>query len=306
MSRRLTFAAGDAGIALLTLLVLVFGLPHNARAQNEAAASDPASALLATFTAACRANETQFATYLTADNATAFRALPAEQRTAFMRRIALSDQTAKPLISTDAQNHTVLRCESAGGTAEFRFGDARTRENLSFIPVTVPEGQKTEFGLVRENGNWRLLSLGLVLLDIPQLSRQWADEDLVAREDGAVANLNVLADAIQRYRRAFGELPTGLGQLGPAPKDQISPDKASLASEQLAAGKSGGYSFRYRIAPGPDGNDTNFELTAVPDEYGKTGKRSFFLDTAGKIHGEDKHGSAASEDDPLVANEMQP
>ena len=57
---------------------------------------------------------------------------------------------------------------------EYRFGDARTRENLSFITVSVSDGQKTEFGLVRENGGWRLLSLGLVLLNIPQLSQQWA------------------------------------------------------------------------------------------------------------------------------------
>ena len=231
--------------------------------------------------------------------------MPVEQRTAFLKRFALSDQTGKPLISSDAQNHTVLRCQTPGGTVEFRFGDARTRENLSFIPMTVPDGQSTEFGLVRENGSWRLLSLGLVLLDIPQLSKQWADEELVAREEGAIANLNTLADAIQKYRRAFGNLPTKLAELGPAPKDQISPEQASLTDAELASGKSGGYGFRYRIAPAADGNDTDFELTAVPDEYGKTGKRSFFLDTAGQIHGDDKHGSVASDDDPVVVVESR-
>ena len=275
------------------------------RAQDDAANSDPAAALSAAFTAACRANETQFATYLTADNGAAFRALSAGQRTAFLKRFALSDQVGKPLISSDAQNHTVLRCQTPGGTVEFRFGDARTRENLSFIPVTVPDGQKTEFGLIRENGSWRLLSLGLVLLDIPQLVQQWADEELVAREKGAIANLNILSDAIQKYRRAFGNLPAKLAELGPAPKDQISPEQASLTSAELASGKSGGYGFRYRIAPAADGNDTNFELTAVPDAYGKSGKRSFFLDTAGQIHGEDKHGSVASQDDPVVVVEKQ-
>jgi hypothetical protein len=295
-----------AGVAALSALALAFFLTEIARAQNDSANNDPGAALSAALTAACRASETQFATYLTADNAAAFRALPAQQRTAFMKRFALSDQTGKPLISSDAQNHTVLRCETPAGTVEFRFGDARTRENLSFVPVTVPDGQKTEFGLVRENGNWRLISLGLVLLDIPQLTKQWADEELVAREEGAIANLNTLADAIQKYRRVFGNLPTSLAELGPAPKDQISPEQASLTNVELASGKSGGYSFRYRIAPAADGNDTNFELTAIPDEYGKTGKRSFFLDTGGQIHGEDKHGSFASQDDPAIVVEKQP
>ncbi len=306
MNRRNILTQRSAAIAALALIALTIFPPQNVRAQNDSGNNDPAAALSAAFMAACRANETQFATFLTTDNAAAFRALPAEQRTAFLKRFALSDQTGKPLISSDAQNHTVLRCQTPGGTVEFRFGDARTRENLSFIPMTVPDGQSTEFGLVRENGSWRLLSLGLVLLDIPQLSKQWADEELVAREDGAIANLNTLADAIQKYRRAFGNLPTKLAELGPAPKDQISPEQASLTNAELASGKSGGYGFRYRIAPAADGNDTDFELTAVPDEYGKTGKRSFFLDTAGQIHGEDKHGSVASEDDPVVVVEKEP
>lgn len=303
MKTRPGVAQPIAGIAALALLFLAPGI---ARAQSGQGNSDPAAALSAALTAACRADETEFATHLTADSSAAFRALPAEQRTALLKRFALSDQAGKPLISSDEQNHTVLRCETPAGTVEFRFGDAKTRENLSFIPVAVPDGENTEFGLVRENGGWKLLSLGLVLLDIPQLSVQWADQELVAREGSAIDNLNALADAIQKYRRVFGKLPETLAQLGPAPKNQISPDQASLVDEQLAAGKTGGYSFRYRIAPGPDGNDTDFELTAIPDQYGKTGKRSFFLDTEGKIHGDDKHGTFASSDDPVIAGEKQP
>lgn len=294
----------------LTVVVAVLALgllgAATAWAKNNQGNSDPSAALSAAFTAACRANETEFATYLTADNAAAFRALPSNQRTAFLKRFALSDQPGKPLISEDAQNHTVLRCESPGVTVEYRFGDARTRENLSFITVSVSDSQKTEFGLVRENGGWRLLSLGLVLLNIPQLSQQWSEQEMVDRENAIVADLNALADALQKYRRVFGNLPETLAKLGPAPKDQISPDQASLVDDQLAAGKAGGYNFRYRIAPGPDGNDTNFELYAKPDEYGKAGRRSFFMDTDGQIHGADKNGAVATSDDPIVVLEKQP
>ncbi|HYL67944.1 MAG TPA: hypothetical protein VEX69_02165 [Candidatus Limnocylindria bacterium] len=273
-----------------------------ARAQ-EAHDSEPATALSAALAAACRANADTFAKYLTADNAAAFRAMPEDRRAAFMKRLSLSDEPGKPLISADPEQHTVLRCQTSGGSAEYRFGDARVRENLAFIQVTVPSNHWTEFGLVRETGAWRLLSLGLLLLDIPQLSKQWAEQDFAAREDAVVQTLHGLADAIQTYVHAWGKLPESLAQLGPAPPDQISPEQASLINEHLAAGSQRGYSYRYRIVPAPDGSETTFELAAAPEEYGKTGRRSFFLDSKGKIHAADQHGAVATSDDPPIEGE---
>jgi len=205
--------------------VFFFSIPVAAQDGHE---TDPAASLAAVLTAACRGNETQFANYLTVDNASAFRALPSDQRTAVLRRLALSEHTGRPLLSSDDRNHTVLRCTTPGGTAEFRFGEAHLRENLAFIPVAVNNGESSQFGLVRENGGWRLLSLGLVLLDLPQLSKQWAASDLAAREDAAVSDLHSLNEAVQTYRRAFGRLPDSLAQLGPAPKDQVSLDQPIL------------------------------------------------------------------------------
>ena len=278
---------------------LALWLPAVAAAQD-GRESEPVAALTAALSAACRANETQFENYLTVDNAAAFRTLPQDQRSAVLKRLSLGDEAGKPLLSSDDQNHTVLRCTAPEGTAEFRFGDVRTRENLAFIPVAVTDGEKTEFGLVRENGGWRLISLGLVLLDIPQLSKQWAESDLAAREDAIVADIRALNDAIQTYRRAFGKLPDSLSQLGPAPKDQISPDQASLVSDELAEGNDGGYRFRYRIVTGAEEDQSAFELAAMPNDYGKTGRRSFFVDSTGKVHGADKHGDQATEDDPVI------
>jgi hypothetical protein len=271
--------------------------------------SDPVSALSGALTAACRASETEFASYLTADNAAAFRELPADQRTAFLERFSLSDEPGKLLISSDAQNHIVLRCVAAEGTAEFRFGDVRIRENLAFIPVNAVNSQQTEFGLVRENGAWKILSLGLVLLDIPQLSKQWTEADLTAREDAAIENLRGVADAIHTYRTAWGKLPESLVELGPAPKDEISPELASLVNEHLAAGSAGGYRFRYRIVPAGQEGDESFELAAMPESYGKTGRRSFLLDSSGKIHAADRRGEVATLEDTLIpasTDESQP
>ena len=270
---------------------------------QDSAESDPTTALVSTLSAACRANENQFARYLTADNAAAFRNLPQEQRTALLMRFSLTEDPGRPLLSSDPQNHAVLRCEAPKVTVEYHFGTPRVRENLAFIPVTVVNSEPTEFGLVRENGGWRLLSLGLVLFDVPQLSRQWAEQDLKKRERDAVEALRQLGDAVQTYRRAWGKLPESLAQLGPAPQDQISPDQADLVNEEIAAGSLGGYSFRYRILPSPDGTDSSFELAATPQEYGTSGRRSFFRDAAGKIHSADKHGAVAAPQDPLLETE---
>jgi hypothetical protein len=265
--------------------------------------SDPASALAGAFSAACRLNEPQFAKYLTADSAKAFEALPVDQKTAFMKRLSLQDEAGKPLISSDQANRPVVRCAATEGTSEYRFGETRAGENLAFIPVSVINGEQTVFGLVREGGGWRLISLGLVLLDIPQLSKQWALADLAATEEGAVQNLRVLEDAIKTYLRAFGKLPDSLSELGPAPKDQISPEQANLVSAKLSEGNQAGYQFRYRIVPGSDADDAKFELAATPTEYGHTGRKSFFLDSSGKLHGADKRGAVATFEDSLLPGE---
>jgi hypothetical protein len=264
---------------------------------------DPSSTLVAALSAACRMNDSEFASFLPADNAAAFRALPSSQKIAFMRRLSLTEDAGHPLLSSDVNNRQILRCEATDGTSELRLGEARIRENLAFIPVSVPGGEHTQFGMVREGGGWKILSLGLVLFDIPELSQQWAAADISAKERVVEKTLQDLAATIRKYDDAFGRLPESLSELGPAPKDQISPEQANLIDASLADGKANGYNFRYRILPNPDGTSSKFELAASPADYGKTGIRSFFLDSDGNLHGGDKRGAVANLEDPVVSVE---
>jgi hypothetical protein len=268
--------------------------------------TDPAAALADALTAACRANETEFAKSLTADNAAAFGRLPPAQRKMLLQRFSLSSEPGKPLRSSDQNGRTVLRCESSGGIAEFRFGEPRVRENLAFVPVTVVDGASANFGMIQEGGGWKLLSLGLLMLNIPELSKQWSDQDMSSREGAAAAALRELAAALGSYRRLFGNLPDSLAQLGPAPKEEVSPERASLVSATLAAGDEGGYSFRYRMLSAPDSAVPLFELAAAPDSYGKSGRRSFFRDTDGNLHAADKKGGPAGSEDPLLPADQAP
>lgn len=281
------------------LLVLIALINPPGRAQEGQEVS-PTAALTSALVAVCRHQEAQFSRYLTAENAAAFRELPTAQRVAVMKRLVVIDEPGRPLLSDDAQGRTVLRCETRATTAELRLGPERIRENLAFVPVEAG-GRRTEFGMVREGGGWRMISLGLLLLNLPELAKQWAAQELEARESAAIATLRKLAEAVKTYHRAYGRLPEQLAQLGPAPKEGVSPDSAQLVDAGLAEGKSVGYMFRYRIVPPADrGAETGFELAAVPAEYGKSGRRSFFLDSSGTLRGGDKQGAAATSADPRI------
>jgi len=295
-------------------LVLLLGGMACATAQGqEAQPSNPATALSEGLGAACRQDEAHFARYLTADNAAAFRELTAAQRTALMKRLILLEEPGRPLLSSDAAGRTVLRCEASSVSAEMRFGDARVRENLAFIPVEArgetrgagEAGRRVDFGMVREGGGWKFLSVGLLLLDLPALARQWAQQaensEIEAQEAAAIAALRKIAEAILTYRRAFGRMPEALAQLGPPPKGGISPDAAGLLDAELAAGSKGGYVFRSVIlSPSEEATEPRFNLAATPAQYSKTGRRSFFLDASGVLRGGDKQGTVATAQDPHI------
>ncbi len=275
---------------------------------QEAPASRAATALAETLSGACRHNEEQFSRALTADNAEAFRKLAPAARTALMKRFVLLDDAGQPLLSSDPQGRTILRCQTPALTAEMHFSEPRVRENLAFTPVEVRvsgeapgAGRRVQFGMVREGGDWKLLSIGLLLLDLPALVRQWEQGELEAGENQAIAHLRKMAQAIETYRNAFGKAPDTLAQLGPAPKEGISPDAAGLLDAELVAGKKDGYVFRYVVlAPSAERKEGGFELAAAPAEYGKTGRRSFFLDDRGTLRGGDKQGAVAMATDPRV------
>jgi type II secretory pathway pseudopilin PulG len=297
---------------VVAAMLLALSAPRALAAQQSAqSAANPETALTAALTAACRQDDQTFAHSLTADNAAAFRALPPAQRTAMMKRFVLLEQPGRPLLSTSESGQKVVRCESPSYTTEMHLGETRVRENLAFVAMEIPvpgdDPRKITFGFVREGGNWKLLSLGLILLDVPSMAKQWEQADLEAAEDAAIVDLRAVASALDTYRRSYGKLPDTLAALGPAPPNGVSPETAGLLDADLAAGEKDGYLIRYTISP-PSGNRTEeeinptetFSLSSSPKEYGKSGRRSFFLDSAGVLRGADKQGGVANSADPRI------
>jgi hypothetical protein len=310
--RRARSKPGSRKPVLLALATIAALSGTSVRAQQQRQImADPETALSDALSAACRQDSPAFANSLTVDNATAFRALPGAQRTAMMKRFVLLEEPGRVLLSTTGNGQKIVRCESPSFTTEMRLGETKLRENLAYVPMEIPipaeEPRTITFGLVREGGNWKLLSVGLMMLDVPAMAKQWAQADLDASEDAAIADLRSVAAALDTYRRAYGKLPDTLALLGPAPPNGVSPEAASLLDADLAAGNKDGYTIRYTITPASGSlpeEETNkaetFSLASSPREYGKSGRRSFFLDSSGILRGADKQGSVATTTDPRI------
>ena len=300
---------------VVTVALATMRFMPDVRAQQQAGVN-PDSALSDALIAACKQDAQAFGHSLTADNATRFGALTPAQQTAMMKRFVLLEQAGRPLLSTSGSGQKIIRCESPSFTTEMRIGAVRVRENLAFVPLEIPvvgeDPRKITFGFVREGGNWKLISVGLILVDVPAMAQQWEQADLDAAEDAAISDLRSVASALDSYRRAYGKLPDTLSALGPAPPGGLSPDAASLLDADLAGGNKDGYTLRYAITPAngaateEDANKAEtFSLYSSPKEYGKLGKRSFFLDSSGVLRGADKNGSLASAADPRIAASNQ-
>jgi hypothetical protein len=285
------------------------------------AANGPAAALRDVLQAACSQDGAGFSRYLTARSKESFERLAPAARVALMKRFVLLNVPGKATTTANPAGRPIVRCETPDVTTEMSIGGTDTRDNLAFLPmelrdVTDSTGanvRQISMGLVREDGQWRLLSIGVLLLDLPSLEVEWDAEEAEANEITALGNLRRLADAVENYRRTYFRLPESLARLGPPPvaaasgkSTQAKPlaatrEHAGLVDEELASGNKDGYEFRIIIA-GADtlGAPAKYQLSAIPSSYGRTGKRSFFRDADGGWHAADHGGAVGSASDPIV------
>jgi hypothetical protein len=307
-------SSGMGAVRMAALLLLLW--PAGSAAAQATMVERPEEGLAQVLVAACRQEDAAFAARLTEENAEEFRRLSPALQKALMRRFVLVEDAGRPLRSNDADGRMIVRCETPAVTSVMRFRAVRLRENLAFITVEVNRQREAEFGMVREGGSWKVLSLGLLLLNLRELAQQWnspaqqpdrpaeppaeASEQTQA-EEAAIKNLLAAVRAVIRYQEVFKKLPDRLEQLGPSGREGVSPERAQLLDYQLAEGRKGGYRFTYTPQPlSSESAEPRFQLTATPIEYGKPGRRSFYMEADLKLRGGDKQGAVATADDPLI------
>jgi hypothetical protein len=302
-------------------------LPSTPTAKGTAAvnapvdANGPSAALRDVLLAACAQSGGDFSRFLTARSKQSFGRLTPAARVALMKRFVLLNVPGNASTSANPAGRPIVRCETPGVTTEMSIGGADVRDNIAFMPLELRDANDSTgasahqviMGLVREDGQWRLLSLGLLLLDLPALEVEWDSAEANANEGTALENLKQLEVAVETYRRRYASLPESLASLGPALrgaplKSGAAPDKpaatrdaAGLVDAELAAGNKDGYVFRIVIAGASGlGAPAKYALAATPSAYGRTGTKSFFRDAEGGLHAADHGGAVGSERDPAI------
>jgi hypothetical protein len=304
-------------VASLVPFALSLLLTNNACAQEStsgppaqaAPVNGPSAALRDVLVAACAQSQNDFEHFLTARNKESFSRMAPAARVAFMKRFVLLNQAGKPTVTTNPSGRPIVRCDTPEGAAEIQIGGADTSDNLAFLPVSLRDATDTtdastiqvNMGLVRENGDWKILSLGVVLLDLPSLELEWDSAEADKNEKTAIESLKEIAEAVEAFRLKYARLPNSLSSLGPPLHGVANADAAGLLESDLAAGMKNGYSFRYVIVGASGlGAPGKFELAATPLTYGRTGHRSFFRDASGTLRGADRQGAVGSAGDPRL------
>ena len=269
----------------------------------------PSAALKAVLSAACSQNQTEFVRFLTARNKEAFSRMTPPARVALMKRFVLLNEPGKPTASANPAGRPILRCQTPDVTTEMQIGGTELRDNIAFLPMELRDATDTTgagvhqitMGLVREDGEWKLLSLGLLLLDLPALEVEWDAAEMEATERDAIEAVKKVSAAVETYRNKYLHLPASLANLGPRLHGAANGEAAGLLDFDLANGMKNGYAIRYVIAGASSvGAPAKYELAATPQQYGRTGRRSFFRDSNGVLHAADRRGAVGSETDPKL------
>ena len=289
-------------LPLLTLICCIFLMAPTGNAQQTKTQqnSSPRQTLVGALSAACRQNAKEFSSFLLEKSSRSFLALPVTEQKALLKRFSLTSLPGNPRALLDTKGRLVVQCLTPSETVTYGLQTAQVDRNVAFIPVAVTHGENTDFGLVHQPDGWRLFSLGLLVINVPTLVRQWEDAAMKANQQATVSDLLDSAQAIKSFHSTFSQWPDTLEQLGPAAPSQVSPQHAQLLSKELASGTTDGYRFRLRLVTGTDGKVVGFQLGAVPEQYGKTGRESYFVDEQGQLHAADLRGAPATGSDPIV------
>jgi hypothetical protein len=123
----------------------------------------------------------------------------------------------------------------------------------------------------------------LLLMAVAGIASESNPSPIVQNERAAMGALAMISNAENQYHSGKGR-----GSFGTM--DQLIAE--SLLAEELL--KNHGYKIELTLV------GSKFEVTAVPDEYGKTGRNSYFVDHTNVLRGADHAGSTATADDDPI------
>jgi type IV pilus assembly protein PilA len=100
-----------------------------------------------------------------------------------------------------------------------------------------------------------------------------------ASETAVIQEIRTIHTAQIQYHSQFQKYAASLAELGPPTTGGIAGAQAAeLLPKSLAEGKKSGYVFLVATAP------TGYTITAMPEVFGSTGRRTFFSDQTQVLH----------------------
>ena len=110
--------------------------------------------------------------------------------------------------------------------------------------------------------------LVIAAIAVPQMNKQL----MSAHEMAAIRQITTIHQAETQYYSQFGKYAVSLAQMGPPASGAPGPEGAELIPKVLADGKNSGYLFTVAATP------TGYAVTAVPETYNGSGRRTFYSD----------------------------
>jgi type IV pilus assembly protein PilA len=108
----------------------------------------------------------------------------------------------------------------------------------------------------------------IAAIAVPKMNNQMQ----AAHEMAAIRQITTIHQAETQYYSQFGRYATALTELGPPASGAAGPAASDLIPKVLAEGKNSGYLFTVQATP------TGYAVTAVPEAFGNTGRRTFYSD----------------------------
>jgi type IV pilus assembly protein PilA len=115
-----------------------------------------------------------------------------------------------------------------------------------------------------------VISIILVILAIavPKMNTQMQG----AREMAVIREIGSIHQAETQYYSQFGKYAGNLTQLGPPVSGADGVEAANIIPKVLADGKKNGFIYTLTATP------TGYAVTAVPESFGNSGRRTFYSD----------------------------
>ena len=123
-----------------------------------------------------------------------------------------------------------------------------------------------------------LIVVAIILILAAIAAPKFNQQRMLGQETAAIGAMKTIQTAQTQYYSQFGRYANNLTELGPPSGGQEGPSAANLIPADLAQkGVKSGYKFA--MAGGPGG----YTVSAIPEAFGNTGRRTFFSDQSGVI-----------------------